>query len=57
MKIHCIYRSTNATHRSLPDIPISESLTGDTNSDLYATVHEKSEKYLSNKYFIYLNCR
>lgn len=41
------FRVSNAPHRSLPDIPISDPIatgggTGDTGSDLYATVGDKS---------------
>ncbi|GAB0096530.1 uncharacterized protein DMENIID0001_120540 [Sergentomyia squamirostris] len=34
-------RSSNAPHRSLPDIPASDQAAIDTNSDLYATVGDK----------------
>ncbi|XP_055697894.1 uro-adherence factor A isoform X2 [Phlebotomus papatasi] len=34
-------KSSNAPHRSLPDIPASDQAAVDTNSDLYATVGDK----------------
>lgn len=36
-----INRPSNAPHRSLPDIPVSDPNQLDTNSDLYATVGDK----------------
>uniref|UniRef100_A0A7G3AUI4 Putative nucleolar and coiled-body phosphoprotein 1 n=1 Tax=Lutzomyia longipalpis TaxID=7200 RepID=A0A7G3AUI4_LUTLO len=36
-----VKRSSNAPHRSLPDIPASDQAAVDTNSDLYATVGDK----------------
>lgn len=35
-------RSLNAPHRSLPDIPTLDPSQLDTNSDLYATVGDKT---------------
>lgn len=51
-------RVSNAPHRSLPDIPVSEPIAagaggggGDTGSDLYATVGDKvaTEKYAPDR--------
>lgn len=38
-----IFRASNAPHRSLPDIPVTESL-NDNVSELYATVADKIQQ-------------
>lgn len=42
------FRSANAPHRSLPDIPIVEAVC-DNNSELYATVGDKLQEKPAGK--------